>query len=329
MVSKLCGSRFPLDLAFISVLLDAGAGEHWSYLDPVTQTRLTRSEGLAAASIALFFNHLAQFDPEQGWSVEGETLAALPLEVLAKAFDHSESNPLVGLEGRWQLLKQLGEALMTLGAHTRPSIILDACLEKTITNGAVKGSAATENSDVPAGWILELVLKEFGGIWPNGFVWNGHFLGDCGYHPGLGGPHDLDAIIPFHKLSQWLTYSLVEPLAWAGITVTELDQLTGLPEYRNGGLLLDTGVLSSRSPTPQNLPLRIDSPWVVEWRAMTVFLLDVIAQSVRIQLDKTDSELPLCAVLQGGTWAAGRHIAQQRRQNGSAPVALAISGTLF
>ena len=54
--------------------------------------------------------------------------------------------------------------------------------------------------------------------------------------------------MPFHKLSQWLTYSLLEPFEWAGVTVTGLDALTGLPEYRNGGLLLDTGVLRLRDP---------------------------------------------------------------------------------
>ncbi len=49
--------------------------------------------------------------------------------------------------------------------------------------------------------------------------------------------------MPFHKLSQWLAYSLLEPLEAAGLAVTDLDELTGLPEYRNGGLLLDLGVL--------------------------------------------------------------------------------------
>ena len=54
--------------------------------------------------------------------------------------------------------------------------------------------------------------------------------------------------MPFHKLSQWLTYSLLEPFEWAGVKVRGLDALTGLPEYRNGGLLLDTGVLAPRDP---------------------------------------------------------------------------------
>ena len=46
--------------------------------------------------------------------------------------------------------------------------------------------------------------------------------------------------MPLHKLSQWLAYSLIEPLQRAGIAVTDIDGLTGLAEYRNGGLFIDT-----------------------------------------------------------------------------------------
>ena len=57
-----------------------------------------------------------------------------------------------------------------------------------------------------------------------------------------------NGLVPLHKLSQWLAYSLIEPLQWAGITVTDIDGLTGLAEYRNGGLFIDAGVLQLRDP---------------------------------------------------------------------------------
>ena len=69
-------------------------------------------------------------------------------------------------------------------------------------------------------------------------------LGDCGRHPAVPG----DGLVPFHKLSQWLTYSLVEPLEAAGLPVAEIDGLTGLAEYRNGGLFIDCGVIEPRDP---------------------------------------------------------------------------------
>ena len=41
--------------------------------------------------------------------------------------------------------------------------------------------------------------------------------------------------VPFHKLSQWLAYSLLEPFEWAGVAVTDRDALTGaarIPQRR-------------------------------------------------------------------------------------------------
>ena len=47
-------ARAEFDLATISVLLDAGAGPDWSYRDPATGASVSRSEGLALASLDMF-----------------------------------------------------------------------------------------------------------------------------------------------------------------------------------------------------------------------------------------------------------------------------------
>ena len=134
--------------------------------------------------------------------------------------------------------------------------------------------------------------------------------------------------MPFHKLSQWLSYSLVEPLEEAGIAVTALDQLTGLAEYRNGGLFMDTGVLLPRDPDLPARPLRPDDEAVVEWRALTVALLDRLAEGVRTALNRDSVSLPLAAILQGGTWAAGRRLAGELR-GGLPPLTIDSDGTVF
>jgi hypothetical protein len=132
--------------------------------------------------------------------------------------------------------------------------------------------------------------------------------------------------VPFHKLSQWLTYSLLEPFEWAGVRVVDLDALTGLPEYRNGGLLLDTGVLRLRDPDWAGRDWQVGDELVVEWRALTVALLDELAPLVRARLDAAD--LPLACVLEGGTWAAGRALAQRLR-GGRPPLSVISDGTVF
>ena len=49
----------------------------------------------------------------------------------------------------------------------------------------------------------------------------------------------------------------------------------------------------------------MSSPLVVEWRALTVALLDRIAVEMRRLLGLNADELPLARVLEGGTWRAG------------------------
>ena len=169
------------------------------------------------------------------------------------------------------------------------------------------------------------MLVALGPIWPNAISHGGVPLGDCGRHSAVPG----DGLVPFHKLSQWLAYSLVEPLAAGGVAVGDLDGLTGLAEYRNGGLFVDCGVIVPRDPALLHHPLDAASEPVVEWRALTVSLLDRLAPLVRRRLGKAESEFPLACVLEGGSWAAGREIAFERRPDGSAPVQLVSDGTLF
>jgi hypothetical protein len=99
-----------------------------------------------------------------------------------------------------------------------------------------------------------------------------------------------------------------------------------LPEYRNGGLLLDTGVLHLRDPGFAEATWSVGDELVVEWRALTVALLDELAPLVRRHLEAP--ELPLACVLEGGTWAAGRELAGRLR-DGRPPLLIDSDGTVF
>jgi Protein of unknown function (DUF1688) len=182
-------------------------------------------------------------------------------------------------------------------------------------------------------------LRVLGPIWtagsrvqglPAGDVWPHRWAGE---HTGVGVSAGRDpttgGYVPFHKLGQWLSYSLLEPLQWAGVRVTGLDALTGLPEYRNGGLLIDGGVIVPRDARALNRTWKPQDDFIVEWRALTVALLDELAALVRQQLGKTAEELPLACILEGGTWAAGRQIARERRSDGAPPLKIESDGTLF
>ena len=81
--------------------------------------------------------------------------------------------------------------------------------------------------------------------------------------------------------------------------------------------------------TPVNAEIVVDSPLVVEWRALTVALLDRLAPMVRDRLGLDESQLPLSRLLQGGTWSAGRRAASERRSDASPPIRVQSDGTVF
>jgi hypothetical protein len=318
-------ARAQIDLALVSVLLDAGAGPDWCYheaaLSDHPAQEFTRSEGLGVASFHAFMDGLFSSDPSRPLQADAAGLQAVTAERLAEAFQVSPDNPLIGLDGRAALLRRLGQALQAqpelFGQPGRPGHLFDRL--------APSGSGSVQAHD-----ILSLLLTGFSTIWPAQNTLDGEPLGDCWRHPAAG--HDADdpsrGWMPFHKLSQWLSYSLLEPFEWAGVQVQGLDALTGLPEYRNGGLFLDAGVLMLKNPA---LAERLHAPGdelIVEWRALTVALLDELAPLVREQLGLSAEQMPLACVLEGGTWAAGRALAQQLH-GGQPPLNIQSDGTVF
>ncbi len=310
-------ARTQIDLALVSVLLDAGAGAEWGYREAASQQTFSRSEGLGVASFHAFTSGLFSSDPAQPLRVDAAGLAALTAERLGEAFQVSERNPLVGLEGRSAVLRRLGRAMRenadTYGPLGRPGALFDA-LRSGLT--------------IEAHAILTALLDTLSGIWPAQNAIGGTALGDCWHHPAVQGEGLTAGWMPFHKLSQWLTYSLLEPFEWAGVRVQGLDALTGLPEYRNGGLLIDAGVLRPLHADHATRNWQAGDTFIVEWRALTVALLDELAPLVRDELGLSAEQMPLACVLEGGTWAAGRLLALRLR-GGLPPLNIASDGTVF
>lgn len=312
--------RIRFDLAVTSVLLDAGAGEAWGYREPASGERFTRSEGLAVASFDMFAAGAFSSDKPAPLRADAAALRRVDEAALASGFQVAADNPLVGLAGRVALLRRLGEALVSdkeLFGAGRIGDLFDY-LSGRATNGTLQ---ATE--------ILDAVLRGFSSIWPGREAIDGVNLGDVWRHSAIRTTDRTNGLVPFHKLSQWLSYSLVEPLEDAGIAVVGLDRLTGLPEYRNGGLFLDTGVLVPRDAALLSTRHAVGAEPIVEWRALTVIVLDRIADLVRGELGLSADRFPLAKILEGGTWAAGRRLARERRPGGTSPILLDSDGTVF
>ncbi|MDO9473622.1 MAG: DUF1688 family protein [Caulobacter sp.] len=302
-------ARAAFDLCITSVLLDAGAGPGWRYLDGPTGSTTSRSEGLGIASLRLFQSGALSSRADDPF--RADALAGFEAATLAKAFQVTGDNPLVGLEGRAALLRRLGQ---TVG---RPGDLYDVM------------AARAADGRLPAPVILEVLLERLGPIWQDRLTLDGVPLGDVWRHPAIKRDDATDGLVPIHKLSQWLAYSLIEPLQDAGIEVVDIDGLTGLAEYRNGGLFIDDGVLVLKDPADMDRTHAVGDPLVVGWRSLTVALLDLIAPLVRERLGVTADAFPLARVLEGGAWAAGRRLAAQRREGGGPPLTITSDGTVF
>lgn len=316
-------ARAEFDLAIVSVFLDAGAGPSWRYHDPKTGSAIGRSEGLGLASLAMFAAGAFSADPLQPLRVDADVLANLTVADLERGMQVSDVNPLVGMEGRADLLRRLGTLLASKSEvfgsldTSRPGGLFDRL------------AMLADNQALPAPTILTELLQQLGPIWPSRLTLGGIALGDCWNHPMLTTADATTSLVPLHKLSQWLAYSLIEPLQTAGFGVTEIDGLTGLAEYRNGGLFVDTGVLAFRDAEAAQQQHEVASSLVVEWRALTVALLDRVADGLRHRLKVDATSLPLAKILEGGTWAAGRRLARERRADASPPVKVISDGTVF
>lgn len=308
-------ARAEIDLIVTSVLLDAGAGAKWLYKEPGTGVTMGRSEGLGIASLHMFEAGAMSGD-RKSMKADAMGLKNLTASELEKHFQVTAENPMVGVGGRLGLLNALSEAVENRGIFPtpRPGAMVDTLIDR-------------HGRTIPATGVLAVVLEGLGVIWPGRLTAKGVYgrrnLGDVWEHARLG------AMIPLHKLSQWLTYSLIEPLQDAGLTVTGIEDLTGLAEYRNGGLLVDRDLIRLKDPSDLEKAWRPESELVIEWRALTIYFLDVIGSEVQKALGKTPAEFPLAKVLEGGTWWAGRFAAKEKRPSSDPPIRIESDGTVF
>jgi hypothetical protein len=315
--------RAAFDLTFVSVLLDAGAGTRWHYFDRRSGATISRSEGLALATLAMFEEGAFSANAREPLRVDGAVLRDFPAEKLRRGLQVSETNPLVGLEGRIRQLRRLGQVVTEhpeiFGQYDspRPGGFYDAL------------TAGSRDRIIHAPMILSQLLLHLTSIWPSYQMLAGIPLGDCWPHPLLRSQDTTDGLVPLHKLSQWLAYSLIEPLQWAGYAVTDVAGLTGLAEYRNGGLFVDAGVLILKDSTDAMRDHDVGSPLVVEWRALTIALLDELVGKVRRRLKLDAAAFPLARLLQGGTWETGRSLAAKLRSDGSPPIRVISDGSIF
>ncbi|SCU97483.1 LAMI_0F10242g1_1 [Lachancea mirantina] len=351
-------ARKLIDLFVFSVLVDAGAGNVWKFTAAGAEP-IGRSEGLAVASYALFDAGALSSDASDPHKVNGARLSAFTQPEFDQGFQISDTNPMNGSEGRRSLIQRLGRALESnvaiFGPEARPGAIVDYLYGKSVVE------AAGRTIDLNDLW--DALMDGLTSIWPaTRTTVDGESLGDAwrldtkaDAYAALRASDAVPAVAPevadivtFHKLTQWLCYSLLVPLESYGhkFLVRNKQLQTGLPEYRNGGLFYDFGVLelnpaararglelsASLSSAPQGSKPEIptfapDDGVIVEWRCLTIGLLDYLLPLLNKKLNYT---LALPQLIEAGSWKAGREIAAKLRPStGGPPIELHSDGTVF
>lgn len=316
-------ARAKIELAIVSVLLDAGAGTQWRFKEEDSGITLGRSEGLAIASWHMFVDGGFAGDPDLPLMVDQIGLSSIDKKTLSAYFQVGPANPMPGFDGRLNLLHKLANVMGQQKKYfTADGVIRLGGLFDYF-------DSVSANGKISARKLLVTILDALGAIWPGRTTLHGKNLGDVWVHSKVPEDSLASGFVPFHKLSQWLTYSIMEPLQECGLEITSLDELTGLAEYRNGGLMIDSGLLTLKNKNALNEKHKADSELIVEWRALTVALLDLLAEEIRAKLGRSEAELPLVSILEGGTWAAGRKIAAEKREGGAPPLNIISDGTVF
>lgn len=320
-------ARVLVEVAIISILLGAGAGSRWRFHEKATGIAIGRTEGLALASFHAYAGGLFSSTPGKPLRADADALDTLDPMRLARAFDVRGDNPMDGLEGRTELMSQLGSAMRAashlFGEEPRLGRLFD-------TMKARSGTSRT----IPARRMLAMILEAFSPIWPSRCSVMGVHLGDVWPHRAAGGAGPGAGLVPFHTFSQWMTYSLIPVLEGAGLRVEGVGELPGMTEYRTCGLFVDDGVLVPKHDAVTREVHDVGAEVIVEWRALSLALLDRLAGGLRAELfghadAGPDDVLPAACVIEAGTWAAGREAAKERRPDGAPPIRAQTDGTVF
>lgn len=318
----------------LMAMLDQAAGGRSDALaDPAPApqagagARLSGAQGLGVACFRAFMAGVFSADPADPLRADAATLKLLDGAALRAVFQTSPANALVGLDARATLLNRLGQTAQDEARNEGIDARAGLLCERLTHRGRLGALTATE--------LLGEVLRSLTPIWsglrrvqhlPAGDIWPHHWAGG---EAGTEGAQDSTSAgyVALHRPALWLSYSLLEPLQSAGLQVSGVCALPGLADSVHGALMLDSGVIVPRHASDLGRSWKLHDEFVVEWRALTLALLEALAAGVRERLASSAEQLPLARLLETSS-ALGHEIASGLR-GGAPPFAVESDGTLY
>ncbi len=269
------------------------------------------------ASLRAMQEGLFSADPRKPWRADAAALASLSAARLGEAFQHGPQNPLAraggqGLAAAPPRRRRRGPA-RTCSARRPGSAI-----------STISGSRSATICRAPE--MLRLLLHAFGPIWPGRLLLGGVPLGDCGRHRAVPGD-GIRAVSQAQPMARLFADRAARRCRVHRHRHRRADRPRRIPQRRS--VHRHRGHRRRATPSCRADALDPFAEEIVEWRALTIALLDRLAEQVRQLLGVAPSAFPLARVLEGGSWAAGREIAAERRPDGAPPLLIASDGTVF
>lgn len=290
------------DLAILAAYMKTMHPAGWAFEDPMTGTRVSGKHASALAAFHMFAAGSFSSEMTDPYRVDAETLIRMEKDELASGLQWDLQDDTDLLEAMQKHLKRLGEALalrsdlFSEGYFTRPGLLMVRAAREA------EGAVSARN-------LLDRLLEALAPVWPGGAESGEITLGDSFAHSALNGAENA-SIYPFHMAAQEMVYSLVEPYAWAGLEVADLELLTAPADDMHAALFVFSGVLKIKdgpeSPTEDSVRDRM-----VEIRGVTTALTDRLADLLRTELEVPEDQLPLTCILEGGTSRAGERALRQ------------------
>lgn len=290
------------DLAILGAFMKTMHPAGWTFEDQMTGTRVSGNQASALAAFHMFAAGSFSSEMTDPYRVDADTLIRMEKDELALGLQWDLQQDVDLLEAMQKHLKRFGEALalrpdlFSKDDATRPGLLAVELANKS-------GEA------VSARIVLDKLLEALAPVWVGGAEAGDIMLGDSFRHSGDAGIAE-GTVFPFHMAAQEMVYALVEPFAWAGFEVADLELLTAPADDTHASVFTKSGVLKIKDgpQTPMEDSVR---DRMVEIRAATLALTDRLADLLRRELDVPAEQLPLTCILEGGTCRLGTRILEE------------------
>ncbi|MEP0236005.1 MAG: DUF1688 family protein [Roseibium sp.] len=288
------------DLAVLSAVMDVALRPDWTFVEPVSGVAFEGALGRSLATLAMFTAGTFSAEPNDPLRVDAHALIRLEEAEIADGVQLTELEDGSEISQLTALLRRLGE---TIGL--RPDLFE---LEDEIRPGCLLQNLSLQETDgiLKASNIVDGLLDGLSPLWQGGAMLDEVILGDTWQHEGALKVGLASDLVPFHLPALAIFYSLIEPLAWVGLSVDDLEAVPGLANLEHAALFLACGAIEFETDTSETSETQ-----ALELRASTLGLLSELAQKLRDKLDADETSLPMTCVQEGGTLPAGRLIARE------------------